>query len=252
MDIRHHLRILWRWRAVLALGLVVGTVMAVLVTFDVSPSGVEWRSQATFSSTSRTIVTQRGFPLGRAALPIPSPTEVPSPDRNSTPRFAPSERLTELAVVYSYIAKSDQVKRLIRPLPLDQQINVASVSHPATGDPLPLMEIATTATTSGGARALNRAVVDSLRQYLQRHGKANGVPPNERVTLEVLNSPQPGVLVGGRTPTLSVVLWFLVLAVTLVVVYVLENLYPSAAIPVGHRLDAQIDAEPELLRTRAA
>lgn len=252
MDIRHHLRIIWRWRAALALGLILGTVMAVLVSFKVSPSGVEWRSQATFTSTSRTIVTQRGFPFGRAALPMPSPTELPPRDGRSAPRFAPSERMTELAVVYSYIAKSDQVKRLITPVPVDEQINVAAVSHPSTGDPLPLMEIATTATSAHGARALNRAVIDALKEYLRRHGQANGVPADELVTLDVLNSPHPGILVGGRTPTLSVVLWLLVLAVTLVAVYVLENLYPSVSARSGLRLDAQTDAEPELFRTRAA
>jgi hypothetical protein len=251
MDIRHHLRILWRWRAVLAIGLVAATVVAVLASFKVSPSGVEWRSEPTYSSTSRTIVTQRGFPLGRAALPMPIPTEEPARNGPSTPRFAPPERMTELAVVYSYIAKSDQVKTLITPVPLDQQINVAAVSNPATGDPLPLMEIATTAHSAPGARALNRAVINSLKQYLDRHGEANDVPPDERVTLDVLNSPPLGVLVGGRTPTLSVVLWLLILALTLVAVYVLENLYPSVALRRGHFPEPQTRPEPELLRTRA-
>jgi hypothetical protein len=252
MDIRHHLRILWRWRAVLAIGLVLGSVLAVLVTFKVSPGGAEWRSKPTYTSTSRTIVTQRGFPLGRAALPMPSVTQLPTRDGSSVPRFAPAERMTELAVVYSYIAKSDQVKRLITPVPLDQQINVAAVSNPSTGDPLPLMEIATTANTSGGARALNRAVIQALKQYLQRNGEANGVPQNERVTLDVLNSPPPGALVGGRTPTLSVVLWLLALAATLVAVYVLENLYPSTALRRDQWLETQTEAEPELVRPRAA
>jgi hypothetical protein len=227
MDIRHHSRILWRWRAVLVGGLLAGALLAVLVTFKVSPSGIEWRSSATFTSASRTFVTQPGFPVGRATLPGANPTDLVDPNDPAARTFAPEERFSELAVVYSYLAKSDQVRKLMSPAPINEQMEVVTVPNPVTGDPLPLLEITTTANSRSGAQALNRAVIHALGKYLSENVAANKVPKDERVQLEVLNPPKSGALAGGRSITLSVIVFLLALVATTVAVYVLENLYPS-------------------------
>src|ERR687895_17826 len=105
MDLRLHMDVLRRWRAVLAAGAVLAVVLGVLVTFKVSPSGLEWRSQATYESTSRTFVTQAGFPWGRTTLPGSDPTQPVVPDSDGPRRsFAPPARFTELATIYSYLA----------------------------------------------------------------------------------------------------------------------------------------------------
>jgi hypothetical protein len=227
MDIRYHLRILWRWRVILFGGLVLATLLAFLVTFKPTLGGAEWRSQATFKSTSRVMVTQPGFPLGRATLPGSDPTQ-PAPQPGvELNTFAPSERFSELAVIYSFVAQSDQVRELIRPEPLRKQISVVNIPSPATGDPLPLLEVATTANSREAARVLNNAVIRSLREYLERNVRRSGVPTDQSVELQVLNPPEPGKLAGGRSLTLPVIVWFLAMAAALVAVYLLENLYPT-------------------------
>jgi hypothetical protein len=228
MDIRYHLGIIWRWRAVFFTGLVVAAAVAFLVTFKPGLGKPEWRSAATYTSTSRTAVTQPGFPWGRATLPGADPNQPVVPDGRRLRSFAPPQRFTDLAVVYAYLAQSDQVRNLISPRPVGQQINVATVPNPATGDPLPILEVATTANSSSGAQELNQAVIRALRAYLARNVRENQVPQEDRATLEVLNPPTAGFLVGGRSLTLSVIAGLLALVATFVAIYVLENLYPGS------------------------
>ena len=227
MDLRYHLQILWRWRVVLTGGLILATLLAFLVTFKPSLGGVEWRSQATFESSSRVIVTQPGFPLGRATLPGSDPALTTPPPGSKLKTFAPSERFSELAVVYSYLAQSDQIRNLIKPEPVQDQIAVENIPNPVTGDPLPLLELTTTANSREASRVLNSAVIGALRQYLQRNVRESGVPADQSVQLQVLNPPKSGELASGRSPTLSVIVWFLAMAAALVAVYLLENLYPT-------------------------
>jgi hypothetical protein len=225
MDIRHHIGILWRWRAIMAGGFLLAVVLGVLVSFNPGLSGFEWRSQASYMSTSKIFVTQPGFPWGRATLPGSDPTQPPTAG-TQLQTFAPSSRFTELAVVYSYLAQSDEVRRLITPAPLEQQIRVATIPNPATNEPLPILEIATTAQSAEASRELNRASIAALRSYLRRNVAQNKVPADEQVTLEVLNPPRAGMLVAGRSLTRSVIIWLLVMTGALVAVYVLENLNP--------------------------
>jgi hypothetical protein len=253
MDIRYHLRILSRWRALVACGLVLAAIAGVLASFSVSTSGLEWRSDATFRSESRTFVTQAGFPWGRTTLPGADPTavdpaELTTPDGERRRTFAPPARFTELATIYTYLAQSDVVRRLMDPVPAEDQLSVATVPNPATGDPLPLLSIHATANSAEGAQALNREAIEALRQYLQLNIRQNGVPQDERVKLQVLNPPSVGAMIGGRAITASVLMALLVLVGTFVAVYVLENLYPStrrsraASDPLAD-LDFELDAD---------
>ena len=98
MDIMHHVRIVWRWRRIALAGCLLAGVLAILVSFKPSTSGLEWRSQATYMSSSRLFVTQPGFPWGRATLPTADAAVPVSPDSEKLKSFAPPSRFNELAV----------------------------------------------------------------------------------------------------------------------------------------------------------
>jgi hypothetical protein len=229
MNLRHHLSVLWRWRRVVGAGLFLAFSVAVLVTFKPTLSGgpdLKWRSEAVYTSTSRVFITQPGSPWTRATLPG-STGQIPEPQNGEKLRsFALPTRFADLAVVYAYLAQSTQVQKLISPKPIGNQILVNTIPNPATGDPLPLLEVVTTGNTPAGTKQLNVAAIDALRGYLDRQSAENDVPVEERVQLQVINPPPLGVLTGGRSPTLSVVAFLLALVATLVAAYVLENLYP--------------------------
>jgi len=251
MDLRHHLRVWWRWRGVLAAGLLLAAVLGTLVTFKPSFNGgpsLKWRTPATYSSTSRLFVTQPGFPWGRATLPGANPNEVNKTGTN----FAAPDRFSNLALVYSYIAQSDVIRDLISPRPLTDQIQVTNPYIPGTGDPLPLLEITTKGETPQAAQRLNAETVRALGGFLKKELDANQVAPKDRVQLQVLNPPDAGVLTAGRSKMLSIVAWLLVMIAALTLVYVLENLHPSAPprnrddeAPVALLEDEDLSVEPE-------
>jgi hypothetical protein len=118
-----------------------------------------------------------------------------------------------------------------------------------TGEPLPLLQLITTANSAEGARQLNRDVIAALRAYLARNVRQNRVPADERVQLEVLNPPRSAVLVAGRSITSSIIIALLALVASLVAVYVLENLYPSKLRRGGASSDPLHDLELDFQST---
>ena len=76
MDLPLYLRVLWRFRLLVAFGTVLAIALALLVTVRVSLSSpyLAYRQSQTWSSESRVFVTQQGFPWGYAAPPTVSTT----------------------------------------------------------------------------------------------------------------------------------------------------------------------------------
>ena len=86
VDLNLYLRVLWRFRLIVAIGLVLAISLAfaslVKVGFAHGSLSLSYRQQPTWQSTTRLFVTQEGFPWGRSVFPTTSPTTVP-PTGNS-------------------------------------------------------------------------------------------------------------------------------------------------------------------------
>ncbi len=227
MDLRHHIRVWFRWKLILIVGFVLAVVLGIFATFQPSTSGkLKWRSEAVYTTKSRILITQTGFPWGRATLPGSAVAPDPKAD-GAVAQFADPSRFSNLAIIYAYIGQSDQVRALIRPLPKPDQISVVWQAT-GSGDALPLIEITAKGTTASGAQGLNFKAIDALRGYLREQMDANEVPRKQRVVMQVLNPPLEGKLESGRTPTLSLVAFVLIMVATLLLVYILENIFPMA------------------------
>ena len=79
MDLARHAGVLWRYRWVTAGGILLGIVLAVLASYQVTTSGLEPRGSSTYTSESQLLVTQVGFPEGRSVLPVPPPSDALTP-----------------------------------------------------------------------------------------------------------------------------------------------------------------------------
>src|SRR3954471_20135331 len=241
MDLRRHIQVLWRFKAIVAGGVVLGVVMAILASFSVSFSGgpkLKWRSSQTYGSVSTLFVTQTGFPWGRVTLPDTSglpagidpttgttdPTDTTNKDRRE---YAAPERFSDLAVVYAYLARSDQVRALMRPEAGPDQIVITPVQNPSTGAGLPLLVIETQAHSPEVAQKVNVASVDALRSYLRDEQDAAHIPDGARVRIQVLNPPTPAGVTEGRTYMGSVIALILAIAGAIALAYLLENLRAS-------------------------
>jgi len=271
MDLRRHIQVLWRFKAIVIGGAVLGVVMAILASFSVSFSGgpkLEWRSDQTFGSVSTLFVTQTGFPWGRVTLPEPAllpgadpAVTQPDPatmDEKTRREYAAPERFSDLAVVYSYLARSDQVRALIRPQTAPDQILITPIQNPSTGAGLPLLLIETHAKSQEMAVKVNEASIEALRQYLREQQDEADIADGARVRIQVLNPPMPAGVTEGRTYMGSVIALILCVAGAIALAYLLENLRSSREQattgwnppwPVatnGHGHGAVLDPEDEL------
>jgi hypothetical protein len=236
MNLRRHFDVLWRFRLILIVAAVLGIVLATLAVFRPTSHGLEWRAEQTWTSQSTVFVTQKGFPWGRVILPGPQstagdvlpPGTAPQEDTGKkSEQFADPGRFSTLGILYSYFAKSESVRSLMRPMPDPDAITVAPVpASQNTTEVLPLLTIETSATTGPGARKINTSAIDALTAFLEREQDKNNIKADDRVLLEVLNPPGKPVLFIGRSKTPAAVAFILVMALALALAYCLDNLYP--------------------------
>jgi hypothetical protein len=219
LDLQLYFRVIWRFRLVVAAGLVVASALAFLSLVRVDLSGgsidLQYRDSEAWQSRATMLVTDADFPLGRSVFDA---TE------------APSSRFTELAGVYAALATTDPVQRLIRRQgPMHGVVDaVALVTHDGTDAPLPMISIGGTSTSPPAAMALAKRAAVALRTYIGAQQTANRIPHDQRVLLTILKQPGPEttVLLNGRSKTVPIVVFLTVLLAFLGLAFVLDNLRP--------------------------
>jgi hypothetical protein len=219
VDLSRHLAVFWRYRVVTAVGLVVAIAFAVLAAYKPSSHGLEKRGDATYSSASRLLVTQAGFPEGRVVLPAPPLGEAQSPDSVG---FADPARFMALADLYTKLILSDEVRRRIPEHPTPAQVDASPIESVSGSPILPIIELVTTSGSSTAARELNVHTVTALQGLLKRRQATNDIPIGERVQISILNAPSPGVITASPTHTASILALLLCLIGTIAVTHLLE------------------------------
>jgi hypothetical protein len=219
VDLSHHLAVLWRYRVVTAVGLTLAILLAVLAGYKPSASGLEKRGNPTYSSSSRLLVTQNGFPEGRVVLPAPPIGQQQNPDSQG---FADPARFMELADLYTKLILSDEVRRRIPEHPTPAQVDASPIASVSGSPILPIIELNTKAGSTTAARDLNVHTVTALQGLLKRRQASNDIPVGERVQISILNAPSPGVLTSSPSHTASILALLLCLIGTVAVTHILE------------------------------
>lgn len=243
MNLARHLAVIKRFKWVVAGGLVFAVLLAVLAAYKPGGAGLERRGSTSFSSQSSIFVTQAGFPWGRITLPetdasgaaAPTTTDeksgsttTPTNPDNSRPFGSPA-RFTDQAILFSVIAASDQIRKTLPGPPSADQVKAVAFDYTGNGNAFqPIIQITTTAATSGGAQKLNQQVIDALRKWLTTEQSQADIADNERVELSVLNKPSDPLMIDGPTMTPSLLAFFLVCLATLALVHILEAIRPRA------------------------
>jgi hypothetical protein len=216
MDLALHLRVIWRYRRVAAIGLILAIALTSLAA---------WKLKAdTWKSNSTLFVTQAGFPWGRTITPYLPGDAVTG--RPSIPT-ADSQRLSSLAALYAQLATSDPVAPWLKAVErTHEKLTVTAVPAPQYSTPaiLPLLQVEATAPSGKRAIALANRVADSLTSWLTEQQSSAGIPDSERVVVEPISRADTAKLVGGHGKTLPVVVFLTVLAATFGLVFMLENL----------------------------
>ncbi len=225
MDFRLYARVLWRFKLLVALGLLVAVALATLSLVRVSDGGIAYRQAELWSSTTRLGVTQNGFPEGRL-LAQGSATPLEDARRLGIPLADPN-RLNTLAVLYAELATSDPVRRVLRRGgPIRGKIVATPVVVGDSRTPLPLIDLMAIAKSRRAAVVLAQRSADALGTYVREQQSVNKVPNADRVIVQQLVRPKSPKIFQPRSKTMAVVVFLAVMFGTFGLVFVLENLRP--------------------------
>jgi hypothetical protein len=228
MNLARHAAVLWRFRRITAVGVLLGIFFAVFASYSISPSGLKPRGASTYSSQSQLLVTQAGFPEGRVVLPAPTPTGAingvqPEADPNQI-EFADPGRFNNLADLYTKLIVSDEVLRLIPEHPSPTQILASPLPAVSGAAILPIIQLDTLAESPAAATQLNHNTAKALRDLIEQRARKNDIAPTQRVQVTTLVAPSPGKLATGPSYTASILALLLCLIGTVAVTHLLENL----------------------------
>lgn len=254
MDLNLYLRVLWRFRLLVAAGVVLALALATLSYLRVSVDGVSYRESEQWASFATIFVTQEGFPLGRSvydeSLPVtPSSGQPDAGEEGSqgyVPRFADPSRFSTYAQLYARLAGSDLLKRqMSRNAPLRGSISATAGTDPRNpGIILPLVELQAIAPNAVDARETVERGARALLGYVAREQAANEIDPSKRVILRMLNDASPPVRIVSRSMTKPVFIFLAVMIAVSALAFLLENLRPAA------RMAAPVDEQPPQAESR--
>jgi capsular polysaccharide biosynthesis protein len=239
MDLHRHIRLLWRSKLLITAGAVVGILLGILASYKVSGTGLEVRNQPLYTSQTKLMVTQNGFPWGRTTLPGSAPSTIPSSEDESqgapkstdgTINFADPGRLATLAWMYSHFLMGDQVRSMIKNPPEDLAIDAAPLTAGGnmSAGALPLIGLTISTHDAEQAQRLSREVPDALERYLAKEQSASKTSPGDRVEITVVNKSQGPMAGKSKAMMMSLVVFMMALAAAVALAYILENLRASS------------------------
>jgi hypothetical protein len=132
MDLQLALRVLWRFRVVVAGGFVLALLLTVLavarVGFESGVPSISYRQSEQWDAGATILITHEGFALGRALYTDTDfvPLRRGDPESDVVPRYADPSRFAGYAALYARIATSDAVlKQMLRDGPVNGSVLVS-------------------------------------------------------------------------------------------------------------------------------
>lgn len=229
MDLALFFRVLWRFKAIVLLGLSLAFALAFLsyVKVDIDKGfKLTYRDNAQWESLSTLFVTDPSFTLGST-----SDGGAGDPDAAA----AAIQRMLNLTALYMQLATSDQVLVMMaRNAPIDGIVQAFPITSTGDGrgDPLPMMTFSAISATPERAHQLARRHIEAFQTYIRNDQNRVGVAPGKRVRVEVVRQPQVPTLLVPRKKTRPIIVFLTVAIATFGLAFILENLRPRVrAVP---------------------
>jgi hypothetical protein len=228
MDLRRYASVVWRFRIIVAAGLVLAIMLALLSVVRVSSHGLTYRDSQLWSATMKLKVTQSGCPECRLYAQRQSGT-----GDGATNLVSPKEpvvdpaRLATLAIYYSQIITSDAVRTLAdRGDGVVGKIIATPDRDAESGVLLPYIDVLSIGTTANGARLYADRTAQALSSYISAQQRANNVAPSDRAVVQAIVHPRGASVYRARPKTMAIVVFLAVMFATIGLALVLENARP--------------------------
>jgi hypothetical protein len=240
VDLQLYFRVLWRFRFLVAIGLLAALALSAFSLLSVGPSGVTYRQQEVWSSSAKLLVSQDGFPEGRSITELYKfVTDEQTGERLAQPIFPGSARFQELAALYSALATTDDARAVIaQDGPLPGALSAATLSS-SDGDSLPLVVMTGTAASPDAAVATANRAATGFVKYIKQRQAGDDVPPDQRSTLTVVEQASGATLLVPRKLTRPIFIFLAVMMAVLGLAFVLENMRPRVR-PVASEPEAPV------------
>jgi hypothetical protein len=234
MDLARFLQVTWRFRLLLATGLLLATLVSVVSLVRITSSGVEYREQETYLTASTLLITQKGFPWGRAVLDEMIPIDAEGVDEGDvpkelTPRFGDPGRYSGLAAIYAELAKGDAVQaQVLKRSDPGEYYETMVVAPPGVNASLPMIYIKGYGPSPEAAEGVAQRASKAFINYLNRQQAAAGIPVDKRVDVLVTQKATPPELFQKRSMVRPIFMFLLISMGFLALAFALENLRPRA------------------------
>lgn len=218
MDLRLYGRVMWRFKWIMALGLILGTLGAYALYTGVGG--------ATYASKAQVFITQQGFTWGAAARAASqtgtgNASSATASSANVSP-YVPGvdpQRLSSLASLYAQLAAGSALRNML-PAGYREMLNPASGSPTArlsanavaaaeyaTPAILPLVTFWASGPTPRVATGLAAAATSAFERLLTQQQAA--VAPTSRVVGQIVQTATPGRLSSHKSKSLPIMVFLL-------------------------------------------
>src|SRR5436305_7201717 len=119
MDLRLYLRVIWRFRVIVGLGVILACTLSFFsyakLSFQGGSPKISYRQSETWQASSLVFLTQKGFPYGYTIIPYTlSAQQTKGATPNFVPKYAAPGTFTQLAFYYAPFVQSDGFHALLR------------------------------------------------------------------------------------------------------------------------------------------
>jgi hypothetical protein len=233
MDLALYFRVLWRFRVLVVLGVLIGTLLAMTsfarIGFEGSKPVFTTRGDEVWLSASTLFVTQEGFPWGRTIFDETVKVDGSGDEPTIVPRFGGPGRYSGLATLYVELAKGDEVRQAFKakaPTTVSYQPEVVKSSD--GGSVLPMIYMKGFGPTPALAETAANIAAEEFRKYLASEQAQAKIAQDRRVSVVVTSRAIPAELVEPRSIVRPIFLFLLALMATIGLAFVLENLRPAS------------------------
>jgi hypothetical protein len=230
MDLARFLQVIWRFKTLLVVGLVLASLVALMSFVRIGSNGVDYREQETWLTASTLLVTQDGFPWGRAILD--DMIEADSGDAETAepvlvPKFGDAGRYSGLAAIYAELIKGDAVQEdAMKGAQPGEYYESMLVQQPGSSAALPMIYVKGYGPTPESATDMARRASKAFIAYLMDEQERSGIPAGKRVKVTITQDATAPQIYEARSFVRPLMLFLLISMVFLALAFALENLRP--------------------------